>query len=345
MTSGQTATKVRKTGVLGLILMALLVVAPMLGLSASPFSANGSLWYLGMLPALMGLFTHRWLAFAASLLTPALMGVALLLREEPLLGALFLASIGVATGLSATRGWHVVGAFAGPLVAYALIGTLHVTLAPGETIAADASLRSVLVTMGYVAAGGLWTTLMGAFVIRKVGVKAPRAVPGHTAGYFAAALGILIGVAAYVCMTWLDPASWWIILTFFVVVQPYYSDSARRMLERVGGTLAGALLAVVIVFVLRDAPTVVTIIAFVLTIGAAYANLKLPYWVFAMLLTPAVVLQTSGTTHDLLLAIGERALYTLIGAAAAIVLMSLGHLYIVQRRKRGVGASDRAVGT
>lgn len=318
--------------------MALFVVAPMIALSASPLHANGSLWYLGMLPALMGLFTHRRLALAASVLTPSLMGVAFVLRDDPILGAAFMAAIGIATGLSAMRGWHLMGAFAGPLVAYALIGNLDVAL-PSGTVTVDTSVTSGLVAMAYVAAGGLWTTLMGAFVIRAVGVKTPRSVPGHTARHFAAVLGILIGITAYICMQWLDPASWWIILTFFVVVQPYYSDSLRRMLERVGGTLAGALLAVIVVVVLRDAPTVTTVIAFTLTIGAAYANLKLPYWAFAMLLTPAVVLQTSGSTHDLLVAVGERALYTVIGAVAAIIVMWAGHLYI------GTRAKQRAVAT
>lgn len=313
--------------------MALLVVAPIIGLSASPLSANGSLWYLGMLPALMGLFTNRKLAFVAALITPAFMGVALLLRDQPILGALFMAGVGVATGLSAMRGWHLMGAFAGPLIAYALIGNLHVAL-PSGTVAIDTSLASALTGMAYVLAGGLWTTLMGAFVIRAMGVKPPRSVPGHTAGYFAAALGVLIGAAAFIDMMWLDAASWWIILTFFVVVQPYYSDSTRRVIERVAGTLAGALIAVIVVELLRGFPVVITILALVLTLAAAYANLKLPYWVFAMLLTPAVVLQTTGTVHDLFVAIGERALYTVIGAVAAVIVLTLGHLYITQRKKR-----------
>ncbi|MGP6170806.1 FUSC family protein [Microbacterium sp. A196] len=328
----------RKTSVAMLVIMALLVVAPMIALSASPLRVNGSLWYLGMLPALMGLFTHRRLALAASILTPLLMGIALMLREDPILGAVFMAAIGIATGLSAMRGWHVMGAFAGPLVAYALIGNLQVTL-PAGTVVADASVTSGLAAMACIAAGGLWTTLMGAFVIRASGVKTPRSVPRHTALHFAAALGILIGIAAYVCMQWLDPASWWIILTFFVVVQPYYSDSARRMLERVGGTFAGALIAVIVVAILHGAPAVITALAFVLTIGAAYAYLKLPYWAFAMLLTPAVVLQTSGSTHDLLFSIGERALYTLIGAAAAITVMSVGHMYLGMRAKQSAASN------
>lgn len=320
-----------------LVVMALLVVTPMVALSASPLHANGSLWYLGMLPALMGLFTHRRLALAASVLTPSLMGIALLLRDIPLLGAIFMAAVAVGTGLAAARGWHLMAAFAGPLVAYALIGNLFVTL-PSGTVAADASIVSGLTAMAYVAGGGLWTSLVGAFVVRTVGVKPPRAVPGHTARHFAAALGILIGITAYVCMQWLDPASWWIILTFFVVVQPYYADSTRRVLERVGGTLAGALIAVIIVGLLHGFPTVITVIAFVLTIGAAYANLKLPYWVFAMLLTPAVVLQTSGSTRDLLFSVGERTLYTLIGAAAAVAVMWAGHRYLSRRAARSTGA-------
>jgi len=312
---------------------ALLTVAPMLALSASPLSASGSLWYLGMLPALMGLFTSRRLAFTASLITPLLIGLALTLRTEPLLGALLMTAIGVGTGLSAARGWHLVGAFAGPLAAYALIGDLHVAL-PSATVAANASVAAGLATMAYVAGGGLWTALVGAFVVNAMKVKAPVAIPRHTAGTFAAALGVLVGVTAYVSMRWLEPSSWWIILTFFVVVQPYYADATHRMLERIAGTLAGALVAVIVVAALHDWPAVISILAFLLTFGAAYANLKLPYWVFATLLTPAVVLQTTGTTHDLLLAIGKRALYTLVGAAAALLVLTLGHLVIVARRRR-----------
>lgn len=318
---------------LTLVFLAVVVVAPMIALSASPLHASGTLWYLGMLPALMGLFTGRRLALAASFLTPALMGISFLLRDTPLLGALYMAIIGVATGLSAARGWHVMGAFAGPLVALALIGNLHVGL-PDGSVAASESVSSALIALAVIFAGGIWTTVFGAVVVRGVGAKPPHAIPAHTAGYFATSLGLLIGLTAYVCMQWLDASSWWIILTFFVVIQPYYRDSTRRVVERVLGTLLGALIAVVVVYLLYGWPTVITILALVLTLGAAYANLKLPYWVFAALLTPAVVLQTSGTTHDLLVAIGERALYTIIGAVAAIVVMSVGHAFIVSRAKR-----------
>ena len=330
---GSEVPQQKHTSVAVIVIAALVVVAPMIALSASPLGANGSLWYLGMLPALMGLFTGRRLAFAASIITPLGMGLALLLREEPLIGALYMAAIGVATGLSAMRGWHLMGAFAGPLIAYALIGDLHVAF-PAEVVSAHSSVTAALTAMGIVFAGGIWTTVFGSFVIRGMGVKAPHTIPGHTAGYFAAALGILIGLTAWACMRWLDASSWWIILTFFVVVQPYYKDSTRRVVERVIGTLAGALFAVVVVYALHDFPTVITVLALLLTLGAAYANLKLPYWVFAALLTPAVVLQTTGSTHDLLVSIGERALYTVIGAAAAILLMSLGHWWIVARARR-----------
>lgn len=66
-----------------LVVVALLVVGPIVVLDLSAWGANGSLWYLGMLPALMGLFTSRRLALGAAALTPVIVGVSLLLRDMP----------------------------------------------------------------------------------------------------------------------------------------------------------------------------------------------------------------------------------------------------------------------
>ncbi|WP_277213178.1 FUSC family protein [Isoptericola croceus] len=322
-------------------LLALAVLAPMVGLSVSPWHANGSLWYLGMLPVVIGLFAGARVGFAAALVTPAFVGISLLLQDMPIVGALYMAAIGVATGFAALRGWHLMLSFAGPLAAFALIGDLDVGL-PSGTVAAGASLTSGLVTVGFVLLGGLWAATLGQLLVRAFPVQPPATTPQHTAGYFAAALGLLVGVGTYIAMSWLGPDSWWLILTVFVVVQPYYADSAARVAARVAGTLAGALVAVVIVAAFKDLPAVITALALALTIAAAWANMKLPYWAFVTFLTPAVVLQTAGGSDAIIDSIVDRAAYTLVGAAGAAVVLTVGHTLVTRGRSRSHDGSTPA---
>lgn len=313
------------------VVVVLLIVAPIIALDISPWAANGSLWYLGMLPALMGLFTGRRLALGAAALTPAIVGVSLLLRDlNPVVGALYMAGLGVATGLSARRGWHIMFSFSAPLAALALIGNMHVALPSGK-VSSDASPEAFLVTLAILLVGGLWTAFLGPFALRVVTVHAPSPVPARTAKYFAASMGGLVGLASFIALEWLPPNSWWMVLTMYVVVQPRYSESLTRVTHRVGGTLVGVTAAAVVVAVFHDLPGLIAGLAALLTVAAAWANLKLPYWVFVSFLTPAVVLQTSGATRDLAQAIIDRAAYTLAGSLIAIAILAGGHLYLVRR--------------
>src|SRR5690625_1705265 len=117
--------------ILLLAALGLLLLAPMVALSLSPWHVNSSLWYLGMLPVIIGLFHSPWLGMVAAFVTPVAMSISLLLRDYPIAGAAYMLVLGVLTGLSATRGWHLMASFAGPLAAYALIGDLHVTMPSG----------------------------------------------------------------------------------------------------------------------------------------------------------------------------------------------------------------------
>ena len=322
-----------------LVVVALLVVAPVVVLDLTSWKANGSLWYLGMLPALMGLFVGRRLALAAAVLTPVIIGISLLLRDlPPVVGAGYMLLLGVATGLSARRGWHVMLSFSAPLAALALIGRMRVAL-PSGTVDADASPEAVLMTMAILLAGGLWTATLGPFAIEKMKVAPPKAVANRTSWYFAAAMGGLVAVTSFVALTWLPPNSWWIVLTMYVVVQPYYKDAVTRVTQRVGGTLVGSTAAAIVVAAFHHLPGLIAALAAVLTLLAAWANLRLPYWVFVTFLTPAVVLQTSGGIRDLAQAIVDRAGYTLLGSALAIAVLAGGHLYLVRHPRRPAAAN------
>ncbi len=319
--------------------LAAVLLAPMLVLSATSWSANSSLWFLGMLTAVMGLFSGPRLALGAALLTPTWMGLALLLRDLPVAGAVYMTVIAAAVGLSALRGWHVMGSFAAPLAAFALIGAPQVALSSG-TVPAESSPAAVLATLGFVAAGGLWTTWIGRHLSAVLHLKPPAVVPLHAARYFALALALLVGVATYTSMQWLSsPDSWWIILTFFVVVQPYYAASSQRVVARVVGTLAGAVLAIAVSEVLGDQPVVITIVALVLTLAAPWANLTRPYWVFVLFLTPAVVLQTAGGSEAIVTSALDRALFTVVGSVAAIVVLTVGHALIVRDPRTSVSST------
>lgn len=315
------------------IVTVLLIVAPIVALDVSPYAANGSLWYLGMLPSLMGLFTGRRLALGAAALTPAIVGISLLLKDlPPIVGALYMAALGVATGLSARRGWHIMFAFSAPLAALALIGNMHVALlSTGERVLAGDSPEAFLLTLAILTAGGLWTAFLGPHALKVVKVHPPARVPARTAEYFAISMGVLVGLASFIALEWLPPNSWWMVLTMYVVVQPRYSESLTRVVHRVGGTFLGATAAAVVVALFHGFPGLVAGLAAILTVAAAWANLKLPYWVFVSFLTPAVVLQTSGATRDLLWAIVDRAAYTLLGALIAVALLAGGHMYLVRR--------------
>lgn len=170
-----------------------------------------------------------------------------------------------------------------------------------------------------------------------VGIKRPKAptvVPLHTARYFAVALAVPVGVATYIAMTWVTSTNaWWLILTLFVVVQPYYAAASHKVVARVAGTLAGTLLAIAVAELLKHQPVIITSVALVLTVAAAWANLTRPYWVFVLFLTPAVVLQVTGGPSAIVTSALDRALYTTVASVAAIVLLTIGHTLITRKAR------------
>lgn len=315
-----------------LIILLLLTVSPMLILSATSWSANGKLFYLGMLPAAVGLFVNVRVAAAGGVITGVLMVLAIQLRDDPVPGALFMAAIGAVVGISSLWGWHGVGAYAGPQTSFALIGTPTVALSSG-TVAAESSSSATLTMGAFVAAGGLWIALMG-WLARDALPNSPSTmVPVSAARYFAVALASLVGIATFIAMRWAHaPDAWWLVLTLFVIVQPFYAATLQRTTYRVIGTVLGAIFAAIVVKVLTDAPLAITVITLLVTAGAAWAYLKQPYWVYASLLTPAVILQTPAHSGLALIADFDRVLFTVGAAAVAVAVLATGHRAITRHR-------------
>jgi uncharacterized membrane protein YccC len=112
----------------------------------------------------------------------------------------------------------------------------------------------------------------------------------------------------------------WAVLAAAVSLQPSHSATWARTVQRVAGTVAGAVLVALVIVI---APNPVALIALIAaTIFAAVALLPLSYFYFAFFITPAFVLFAELVERRQDLA-SARALDTLIGGALAIVGASL----------------------
>lgn len=225
--------------VLAAVAIGLLLLGPVAALTLSPWGANAMWVFFGMLPSVMGLLVSVKHAAITAVVTALLVAAALALSGVPWAGALLMAAVGVGIGLSATRGWHLIGAAIGPTVAVALISQPRVATGQGVMLAAGSG-TAMLATAAWVAGGGLWVALLGVVIARVLHPRPRARVAVRTAVHFAIGLGILAAAASYVCLRWLDPMSWWILLTIFVVMRPDYATASRRTASRVVGTIVAA---------------------------------------------------------------------------------------------------------
>lgn len=109
---------------------------------------------------------------------------------------------------------------------------------------------------------------------------------------------------------------YWLLLTSLIVLQPHVSGTLRRGLERIGGTVAGGILAAVLAVALHSQLATATVL-FPLAL-LALAVLPVSYAAFSFFLTPAFVLAWQPHFGDWQLAVVR------IGNTIAGALISLG---------------------
>ena len=117
---------------------------------------------------------------------------------------------------------------------------------------------------------------------------------------------------------WYGEYEHWLTITMIVTMQPYFALTFTRALERIGGTVAGGLLASVIAVFLRT-PLEITIALFPLAI-AALSLRAVNFALFMTFLTPLVVLLSElgrPDTSQWFIA-GMRALYIMMGGMIAL---------------------------
>ncbi|SNT25527.1 Uncharacterized membrane protein YccC [Granulicella rosea] len=112
----------------------------------------------------------------------------------------------------------------------------------------------------------------------------------------------------------------WLAMTSIIVLQPYGSATLRRSAQRVGGTIAGGVLAAVLAVGIRSPVGMMLTIALFATL--TLATYAVDYGLYSFFLTPTFVLMSLPHPRDWAYA-GVRMGTTVLGAATAIIAMRL----------------------
>ncbi|HEY2026161.1 MAG TPA: FUSC family protein, partial [Gemmatimonadaceae bacterium] len=132
------------------------------------------------------------------------------------------------------------------------------------------------------------------------------------------ALRVAVVVTVAVALTELFhlKRGYWMTITVIVIMQPYVGVTSQRALQRVFGTVLGALLTAALGALFHD-PRAILVLSFVFA-ALCVAMLPMNYAAYSIFLTPTFVLLAEASAGDWHLA-GTRVLNTLLGGALALV--------------------------
>jgi uncharacterized membrane protein YccC len=128
-------------------------------------------------------------------------------------------------------------------------------------------------------------------------------------------VAIVTAVAVLVTRLLHLPRGYWVTITVLIILQPYSGATLLKALQRVLGTVAGALLTVTLVDVVHDTRGLLVAVFILATVCVAF--LRVNYLIYSVFLTPTFVLLAEMSAGDWHLA-GLRALDTLIGGALGL---------------------------
>ena len=133
----------------------------------------------------------------------------------------------------------------------------------------------------------------------------------------------------------------WLVITLLMTMQPHFSLTWQRMLERIGGTVLGGLIASALSLALHT-PLTVSLAMFPLAV-IAFTLRKVSFGLFLSALTPMIILLVeSGTPGASEIHIAMmRALYTILGGVFALIC-SLA-LWPGRQPQRAVAEVRRAI--
>ncbi len=131
--------------------------------------------------------------------------------------------------------------------------------------------------------------------------------------------GLVGMVALFITMMWPGPFQHWLPITAVLTMQPFFTATWQRALERVAGTVLGALVGSFLAFFVHD-PVLLAVLMVPLAV-LAFAVRQVSYGAFIACLTPWVMVfvEVSEPGHSEWAIAGLRAFFTLSGGLMAVV--------------------------
>lgn len=173
---------------------------------------------------------------------------------------------------------------------------------------------------------GLWTALvMSKLVLKGKSFAGPTQSTRPTV-VLGLLLGGVAGLVAMIAMTVSPADQWpWIVLTMFVLANPTGKIDRRQVRDRVLGTVVGLGLALLLSELTLSPAASGTLALLLITAALVIRIEKRPYWLFVMIMTPAIILMDSTNSSTEKVA-EQRLIFTLMGAAIVIILALLVNL-------------------
>ncbi|GAA1979012.1 hypothetical protein GCM10009718_14650 [Isoptericola halotolerans] len=313
-----------------LLIAALVALAPLVLLGAlAPELAMP--YYLGMLPATIAAVASWRRAWVVALLTGSLALVAPLAGAQAWSATLLMSAVACGLGLAAHRGWSSGGAPAAATLAALTIAPPALTAADPRTLAGSWPVAAVVLL------GGLCAAATATLFTRDVRRRPHEPLVGTESTFYTTALVVFTAVGTWWAAVYFpDTHSWWLLLTFYMVMVPRTGDITARALERAGGTVLGGL--VIVLLVALDVPhAVLTAVLVAGAVGCAVTYLAAPYWVYAAFLTLTVIGLSAGDAP--VAGALERVALTLLGAGAAAGILLLARA-VASRGARSHDCAD-----
>ena len=307
------AAKTTKQVLAGIVLMVLAGLGPwiLLSLLGWPDAAVAAI-----LPAVALTITcvtgSGWRAgFIVVVPFAVLSGLATWASPSPWLAAIVLAVGAFLRGYAARFGMHDA-----LMLTVIALGFL-VAVPPSFTADTPAPLIVAAVTLG----SGLWASTV-IYALRAFIPNMPRVrvAPSRVLA-FSIVLALLVGVATFLVVRFnLGQTGGWIILTILVVYQPHLGSGIKKAGSRALGTIAGFGITIVVGLFFPTGPILYVLGFIFIVITFLFILQNRPYWMYAMVLTPAVVLLDSANSAVGIVA-RERLVATIIGVACTLLVM------------------------
>lgn len=290
----------------------LLCLAPLFIVFASPARGDATLVYVGVLPTFVSLICGPLVALAVAFATAAAVYVGLLVSPHAALAAAFMALLALVVAWSYRRGWEVPATYVATQAALASIAAPHVTMLQDYSAHA---VPAAAAAAGFVLFGGVWVAVVGYFLLGDL-ERPATPVTTHLVT-FGVVLAVLVAIETYAAIAWIpDTHVWWVVLTTLIVLSPDQKHSMSRSLERAAGTVLGALVATLVVTWLGTG-TALRVVGIVAALLTAVAYVTARYWIFAGLLTFALVVLTMPADR-VIHSSADRIGYTVIAAVIAV---------------------------